>query len=366
MPLVEQTIIRKGDPRYDIIDHAAFASKNLYNAALYEMRQEFIFGHCWLCYETVYHRMKTHEAYRALPTKVAQQVMRLLDKNWKSYFEACKAYEEHPEQFQGHPKLPKYKDKQKGRNILIYTMQAISKTGLKRGVIAPSGLSVEIPTRQKHVDQVRIVNGRPLKSINQAYNKERARLSHDLMQMSAKWRTSHRLERLTAKRNRRVNHELHAASRHIVDLLVSEGIGTLIIGKNINWKQDANMGRRNNQNFVSIPHARFISMLTYKCELVGIAVIVTEESYTSKASFLDDDAIPIYGQCGSAGDAERAETPPVFSGKRVKRGLYRSASGKCFNADVNGSYNILRKVVPNAFGQGDSGCLVVHPIRLAV
>ena len=402
MQLVEQTVLRKGDPRYDIIDGAAFAAKNLYNAALYEVRQAFIFGHRYMGYTEVYHCMKTHEAYRALPAKVAQQVMRLLDKNWKSYFEACKAYKEHPEQFLGHPQLPKYKDKVKGRNILIYTLQALSKPALKRGMIVPSGLSIEIPTTHMMIDQVRIVprascyvveviyeqevlqeeqdptlyaaidiglnnlatltsnkvgfvprlvNGRPLKNVNQVYNKERARLISALMKEDARRRTSRRLEQLTAKRNRRVTHYLHTASRWIVNLLVAEGIGTLIIGKNVNWKQDANMGKRNNQNFVCIPHARFIEMFTYKCELVGIQVILTEESYTSKCSFLDNEPIGKHKQ---------------YLGKRVKRGLFSSADGHCYNADVNGSYNILRKVVPDAFAQGDSGCCVVHPMRLAI
>ena len=111
------------------------------------------------------------------------------------------------------------------------------------------------------------------------------------------------------------------------------------------------MGRRTNQNFVSIPHARFIEMLSYKCELVGIQVILTEESYTSKCSFLDHEPIGKHEQ---------------YLGKRVKRGLFRSADGHHYNADVNGSLNILRKVVPDAFGQRDSGCVVVHPVRLAV
>src|SRR5258708_39710143 len=115
------------------------------------------------------------------------------------------------------------------------------------------------------------------------------------------------------------------------------------------------MGKRTNQNFVSVPHARFVEMLTYKAELVGIQVIVTEESYTSKASFLDADPLPIY---------DPAQPTPAFSGRRVKRGLYRAADGRHINADANGAYNIIRKVAPEAFAQGSRGC-VVHPGRLA-
>ena len=114
------------------------------------------------------------------------------------------------------------------------------------------------------------------------------------------------------------------------------------------------MGRRNNQNFLSIPHARFIEMLTYKAELVGIQVLVTEESSTSTASFLDADPLPVYGTPGI----------PAFSGRRVKRGLYRAADGTPINADVNGAYTIIRTVAPEAFAQRSSGC-VVHPVRLA-
>jgi putative transposase len=127
-----------------------------------------------------------------------------------------------------------------------------------------------------------------------------------------------------------------------------EGIGTLVIGKNDGWKQEANMGKRNNQQFVQIPHARFIQMLSYKAELVGIQVILQEESHTSKCSFLDNE--PICHQ-------ER------YMGKRVKRGLFRSAAGRRINADVNGSLNIIRKAIPDSFGQGIEG-VAVRPVGI--
>jgi putative transposase len=398
MQLVEQHVIRKGDARYEIIDQSAFASKNLYNAANYLVRQAFIFEHRYLGYASVYHRLKHHEGYTALPRKVSNDVLRLLDKNWKSFFKACEAYRDHPEQFLGRPKLPKYKHKTDGRNILIYDIQALSKTALRKGVIAPSQLGITVPTNQTNVKQVRIVpksthyvlevvyeqapeqasvdpyvvagidlglnnlatltsnkagfvprivNGKPLKSINQCYNKRRATLQ---AQLPDKRHTSRQLEHITDNRNRRVKHILHAASRRLVDLLVQEGIGTLVIGYNPEWKQQVNMGKRNNQNFVSIPHARFIEMVTYKCQLVGIRVILTEESYTSKCSFLDNEPIG------------KHET---YLGKRVKRGLFRSADGHCYNADVNASLNIIRKVFPDAFGKGIAGA-AVHPRRLHV
>jgi putative transposase len=167
------------------------------------------------------------------------------------------------------------------------------------------------------------------------------------------------MEHITNMRNRRIDHYLHTVSRRIIDFLVKEGIGTVIVGKNPLWKQECNLGRKNNQNFVSIPHARFIDMLTYKAMLVGIQVAVREESYTSKASFLDLDPIPDY----QPNDGEEH----VFSGKRIGRRnrLYRTKDGRKISADVNGAYNILRKSRPDAFAKGVAG-YVVHPVRLAI
>ncbi len=323
--------------------------------------------------------MKSHEAYKALPAKVAQQVLRSLDKNWQSFFVAIKQWRVHPELFLGRPALPKYKDKQKGRNILIYTIQAVSKPALREGRIVPSGLPLVVNTQHANINQVRIVprldfyvvevvyereetqsnvnpalmasvdigvnnlaaltsnkvgfvprlvNGRPVKSINQYYNKRHAEHISKLMKMDARRRTSNRMERLTTKRTRRIDHYLHTTSKRIIDLLVAEGIGTLIIGKNPNWKQECEMRKKDTQHFVQIPHARFVDMLCYKAKLVGIQVILQEESYTSKASFLDSDPIPTYG---------KVESEPTFSGRRVKRGLYRASGKRFINADVNGS-----------------------------
>ena len=155
MQLVEQHIIARYDPRYAVIDAAAFASKNLYNAALYEIRQAFIHEGRYLSYYEMDKLMQPHETYKSLPAKVSQQVLLLLDKNWKSFFEARKAYEEDPSRFTGHPKLPKYKHKLEGRNILVYTIQAVSrgKNGLQRGLVKPSQLAITLKTKQQNVDQ---------------------------------------------------------------------------------------------------------------------------------------------------------------------------------------------------------------------
>ena len=412
MQLVEQHVIKRADPRFAVIDAAAFKSKNLYNAALYEIRQAFIHHGTYLNYEEMDKRMQSHEAYKALPAKVSQQILKLLDKNWTSFKEGLEAYKVDPSKFTGRPRLPKYKHKVEGRNILVYTIQAISRKGLKKGLVQPSMLPIEVKTKHKDIDQVRIVprkgyyivevvyekaakqapvnpafyagidlgidnlatvtsnkpafqavvvNGRPVKSINQFYNKRKAELQKQL----GKTGSTKRMERMTNKRNRRIDHYLHTASKRIIDLLVKEEIGTLCIGKNDGWKQEVEMGKRGNQNFVQIPHARFISMLTYKAELVGITVKLTEESYTSKASFLDRDPLPTYSP-------KRTEKP-TFSGKRVERGLYQASNGRYINADVNGAANIIRKVAPDAFGSEGvedgkrvATLLVVHPVRIVV
>jgi putative transposase len=199
----------------------------------------------------------------------------------------------------------------------------------------------------------RVVNGRPIKSINQGFNKRRAELQSKLNHPG----TSARLEQLTNKRNRRIQHYLHTASKRIIDLLAEEGMSTLVVGKNPFWKQEVEMGRRNNQHFVQLPHARFIDLLHYKAELAGIQVIEQEESYTSKASFLDLDEIPTY-------DPKRTEKPR-FSGNREYRGLYRARNGRRINADVNGSFNIGRKAFPNSERHGIEA-RAVAPVRLPV
>ncbi len=159
MQLVEQHIIPKTDPRFAAIDHAAFLSKNLYNAANYLVRQSFIFEHRYIPYPQLAKLMKRSLDYGALPRKVSQWVLRQLDHDWQSFFAASNAYQENPAAFTGRPKLPHYKHKTQGRNLLTltYTIQAISRTGLKRGRIKPSGLAVEVNTPQAHPQQVRIV-----------------------------------------------------------------------------------------------------------------------------------------------------------------------------------------------------------------
>ncbi|MEG4585479.1 transposase [Microcoleus sp. MOSTC5] len=414
MQLAERHIIKSTENRFVEIDGLAFKSKNLYNAANYIIRQSFVYGWGYINYNEMNHLMKSHQAYKELPAKVSQQILMILDKNWKSFFEAVKAYKREPTKFTGRPKLPKYKDKVKGRNILVYTIQAISRQQLKKGIIKLSGTNILIKTKieQEQICQVRLVpkcdcyvieviynacaersrsepestvdenqkeliasidlglnnlmaltsnqpgftplliNGRPLKSINQFYNKRKAQLQFQLKGLR---KTSSRIQRLTRCRNQKIDNYLHHASRDIINILRERKMGTLVIGKNVQWKNEINLGKQTNQNFVTVPHARLIEMLEYKAALVGIRVMVQEESYTSRSSFLNLDPIPVCGE----NDADRVK----FCGKRIKRGLYKTSSGRLINADVNGSYNILRKAVPNAFSDGIESC-VVQPRRV--
>ncbi len=404
MKLVERHIIQKNHRFYAEIDRLCFLSKNLYNYANYLVRQSFIFEKTYRNYHDIQKTLQNQPDYQAIPAKVSQQVLMIIERNWKSFKEANNAYKETPSKFKGRPRLPGYKHKIKGRNVVVYTKQAISKKQLKQGLINPSKTEIYLKTKvdTSKIKQVRLVpklnhyvieviyeadkrqyelednrcasidiglnnlatltfnqagikplliNGKPLKSINQYYNKVKS----GLQSLLGENQSSQKIKKLCNKREFKINDYLHKASRLIIDTLISEKIATLIIGHNTEWKQKINLGRRNNQNFVSIPYNKLIGMLSYKAEMVGIKVIITEESYTSKASFLDNDPLPIYQK-----DQKNQVT---FSGKRVKRGLYRTGKRKLINADVNGSLNIMRKAVPNAFGYGIEG-VVVHPVRV--
>jgi putative transposase len=407
MHLVEQHIINYNNSLFKELDNLCFLSKNLYNKSNYIVRQEFIktfkekeegkIEHVnWIRYYELQKQLQNNKDfdYYQLPTKVSQHVLKTLDKNWKSFFKSVKDFKTNSIKYKGKPKLPNYKHKTKGRNILIYTIQAISKKELKNNVIYLSGTNIKIKTKQKNIKQVRIVprnkeylieiiykkevndlklnknniagidlginnlcaitsnqnnikplliNGRPLKSINQYYNKKKSKL-----QSFAGDKSSNRLINLTNKRNKKVNNYLHNTSRYVINYLIRNNIGNLVIGKNKLWKTDCNIGKKNNQNFVNIPHAKLINMIEYKCFLVGINVFLTEESYTSKCSFIDNEELKHHDK---------------YQGRRKHRGLFFSKENIMINADCNGSGNMIRKAFPNAFADGIEG-VVVHPVRV--
>jgi putative transposase len=429
MKLVEKHIINYSNPLFKEIDFLCFKSKNLYNVSLYQIRQHFFETGKYISYQSLQKRFQNEKQsdYYALPTKVSQQIMMIIDRNFKSFFQLNEKHKENNSRSIGNPVLgntknnspkgapvskyrnnsghkpnvPRYKDKQSGRNILVYSVQSLYKSDLKKGRIKLSGTDIVIPAKidvwysqgKSNIKQVRIIhkatcyvieiiyekeieikevnknyiagidiglnnlatvtsnqinpfmiNGRPLKSINQYFNKKRALL---MSYIGTKGK-SKRLDKLVHKRNSKISDYLHKSSRLIINELINRKIGTLVIGNNKQWKNNIELGKRNNQNFVSIPHAEFINQLKYKAELSGIEVIITEESYTSKCSFLDNEEIKKHDN---------------YKGKRISRGLFRSENGNVINADVNGSGNIIKKAVPNAFADGIEA-IVVRPVRL--
>ena len=371
MILSERHIIKQSNSFYNELDNLCFLSKNLYNSALYVVRQFYFTNKKYFNWIKVNNQFvsEKQQDYYALPCKVSQQTLKMVDQNMKSFFNALKAKK-------SKAKLPKYLDKVKGRFVVTYTNQAISKKALQNGYIELSKTNIKIKTKVKNVKQVRIVpqnnfivvevlyevrsklhdnskemycgidfglnnlmtcsfqndspliiNGKPLKSINWRYNKEKSRLQSLL---DNRKKTSKRIQNIALKRNNRINDYLHKTTRIFVNYLVYKKINNVVIGYNKEWKQGINIGRVNNQNFVGIPYYKLLNMLTYKCEMEGISVIVTEESYTSKCSFLDDEDICKHTE---------------YAGKRIKRGLYKASDGRLINADVNGALNILKKVI---------------------
>ncbi len=399
MLLAERHIIKKGHRFWTEIDRLSWQSKNLYKSANYLIRQNWIYGQGYLTYNQMAYLMKEAEQYKALPAKVSQQVLRRLERNWKSFFAANSEFKKHPDKFIGRPKIPGYKDTKKGRNLLFYTIQAISKVARIKGVIKLSGTNIELTSQvANRIAKVRIIpkcdcyvieviyeekeqlltpneniaaidlgidnliavtsnkpdftplliNCIPLKSLNQFYNQRRAKLQSLL---KSNRQSRERIRRLIRCRNQKIDNYLHRASRYLVNLLVDQQIPTLVIGKNDGWKEKVNLGKVNNQKFVTVPHARLIDMIIYKCKLSGISVIIQEESYTLVSNFLNLYPLPVYGQITEK---------PVFSGKRIKRGLYRTVMGVLVQSDVLCSYNILRKAFPNAFNRYGIERCVVH------
>ena len=325
MYLTERHIIKNNKE----LDELCFKSKNLYNKALYLVRQHYFDTKEYLNFYKLsqFMRDSKDEDYYSLPTTdVSNNILMILDRNFKSFFALLK--KKKSGSYDKQVKLPKYLEKD-GRNIAVFIKRAVSKKSLKKGLIKLSTLSLEIPTKVTESDLVEvrilprnnhhvvevvykvedkenkidnkryasvdlgvnnlmtvssnvtkpfIINGKPLKSINQYWNKERARLQ-SLLKGNKK--TSKRIQSITLKRNNKVLDYLHKSSRKLVNFLVSNNISTLIVGYNEEWKENINLGKRNNQSFVNIPFYTLIKQLEYKCKLEGINFILTEESYTS-------------------------------------------------------------------------------------
>ena len=396
---VERHVVKKNDQNYEAIDHLCLMSKNLYNYANYLLRQAF-FNNKVLPkeFDVVKEFHDTHNYdYYNMCGNTNQQCIKLLYKNWKSFFKATKEYNKDPSKFLGKPKIPKYKDKKKGRNVVIFTysdsrikdgyLYVNSKSGIGRiktnvvkeqykqtRIVPQCGcyiieviyeiqqetlelntknyLSIDLGVNNlatcydSHDNISFIINGRIVKSINQYYNKKKA----VLMSYVGDRGTSNRLQKLSVDRNNKINNYMHNASRMIIDYCVYHNIGTIVIGHNDGWKQEVKTGKKNNQNFVSIPFNKLISQIQYKAENVGITCIVVEESYTSKV-----DHLALEEMCHH----------DKYIGKRNKRGLFKSSAGKALNADLNGAVGILRKVIDEShFHEIVNRGFVTNPIRV--
>ena len=386
----ETHIIKESHPIYRWIVEECSRSRNLYNRALYVYRQAFTGKHdnipefkdiikhdkfiASFALVNRLNELKDVDFCSMMKKNGAQQIVFQVDKTMKSWFAALKAYKKDSSKFRGRPRIPSYKKKD-DLNCLVYTdldarLQKDGTINLKRDIKLPihtnlssfqqirlvpkSGfIQVEIIYNKEindtNLDKTRaigidlglnnlmaitsnignisnLVNGRPLKSINQYYNKRKAHLMSLLEK--GKLKSSKQLRKLEMKRSCKIKDYLHKTSRRIVELMEQNNIGTCFIGYNKDWKQEVEMGKKNNQNFVSIPYSLLINMLRYKIEEKGGVLIELNESYTSKCSFLDNEEI-----C-------KHET---YKGKRIKRGLFLSGSNKTINADINGSLNILKR-----------------------
>jgi putative transposase len=364
-------------------------SKNLYNVAIYLIRQHFFTEKKFLRYESNYHACKDNENYQSLNTDIAQQTMKVADRSFRSFFNLIKKAQKGGYQF-SHICLPKYLPKDGYFSLIIPRIKVkdgkwklpmsrdFKKSYGEIEMAFPSNLDpqtikevrihprydgrffeaeyvYEVECEPISIDEAKamaidigldnlatcittdgasfIIDGKHLKSINHQYNKRIAYLSSIRQRQGIESYT--RLQcRLTIRRNNQIRDSINKAARCIINHCTLNRIGILVIGYNPDWKRSLNIGKKNNQNFVQIPHASLRFKLKYLCTRYGIQYIEQEESYTSKASFLDSDLIPVWS-------GESLEYP--FSGRRVCRGIYQTSNGTRINADCNGAANILRK-----------------------
>lgn len=401
MQLVYQFNIQENEA----IHNMCLASNNLYNQALYIIKKEFNANNKFLGFNQMDKIMKLtpnldgEVNYYNLKAQTAQQILRLLEKNWKSYFKSIKDWKKNSSKYKGMPKPPGFR-KSGDRHLIIFTNQNskikedklviskdiiisipeykgkdFTKFNQVRILPRPKGYKVEIVYTQDIInfdlDKSKyasidlglnnlatmistetnpvIFNGKIIKSYNQWYNKRKAKLCSIKDKMKIKSYTN-QLYKIEEDRECFINDYLHKVSKGIIQYCIENKIANLVIGHNNQWKDSIGLGKKTNQKFVNIPHSKLINYLKYKCEMVGINFIETEEAYTSKC---DHFAF------------EEMKHQENYLGKRVKRGLLQSSVGKLINADVNGALGILRKVV------GDSGIvqiinsgLLFNPVKI--
>ena len=390
MNLTEKEIIYSTDERFDLIKELCHLSKNLYNASLYDVRQYYFETKSYRTWQSqcpIFTKTKNTDYY-ALQSHVASEVIKQVGRQFIGFFRNKSNKKK---------RIPKYKDKN-GYNVITFNNLTISKQiefdedkQLYTYTLCKRSYNLKIQSTKSNIKMAKFVydeannlikcfkiyeveqpklkkdnsryfsidaglnnivsiynnigirpllyNGRPIKSINQYYNKTNAKLCSEL---PANIKSSKRLKQLSLKRANKIDYEMHKISTHIINEAIKNDISKIIIGNNVGWKNEINIGRKNNQNFVNVPHTKLFNQLLYKGLLNGIEVIFTEESYTSKASFFDKDELPIYGQ----NDNHK------FSGRRISRGLYKDSKGNLWNADLNGGGNIMRKISAKAAYKG--------------
>jgi putative transposase len=402
MKRTERHIITKFNDNYKTIDYLCFLSKNLYNYVNFLIREDYfknknleIKDRKYIDQFKVINLLtkENQSDYRALPSQCSQQIIINLFQNWKSFWKLLKT-----KNLKGKPKMPKFKHKTEGRNLLIFTNQnarlqkdgfikfhnltnlnpvktKVNKDSLKQARIIPRSscyvievvyekekeerdldssqyLSIDLGINNfatlvtNQDEKPLLVNGKTLKSINQYYNKKKAKL----MSFVGGEGISNRIKSLNLKRNNKVHDYMHKTSRFIINYCLIHKIKTIIIGYNEGWKDNINIGKSNNQKFTNIPYLKFLNQLKYKAEEVGILVIDIEESYTSKC-----DSLAL----------EKIQKKNLYLGKRIHRGLFKSSVGKLINADVNGSINIMRKVIDDEIVKSlvNRG-YVLQPVRI--
>ena len=411
---VKQQIKHLSKEDYKSIKELCHIAKNLTNEAIYNVRQYYFTEDKFLKYEKNYTLLKSSPNYKELNSNMAQQILKEVDGSFKSFFGLIKLAKQGKYSFKD-CKLPHYLPKDgyttlvigfvrlNGNKLILpfsnnfkkthkvveitiplvlldkkvkeirilpktnaryFEIQYIYETEcIQRNLNTQNALALDLGvnnlvTAVSSTGKSFIVDGRRLKSINQWFNKENARLQSIKDKQHFGKKPTNRQKAIARDCKNKVNDYMNKAARMIIDYCINNDIGTLIAGYNVTFQRNSHIGKQNNQNFVNIPYGRLRDKLAYMCELNGITYVEQEESYTSKASFWDKDNIPVYNN----------DNPKEyeFSGNRVHRGLYETANGKTFNADINGALNIMRKssvVDMNIlYGRGE----VDTPIRIRI
>ena len=388
---IKQQVKHLSKEEYRTIRELCHVAKNLTNEAIYNVRQYYFTEGEFLKYEKNYTLLKTSSNYKALNSNMAQQILKEVDGSFKSFFGLLKLAKQGKYAFKD-CKLPYYLPKDgyatlvigfvrlNGNKLVLPFSNSFKKTHKTIEITIPPVLLDKkvkeiriIPKSNARFFEIQyiykaeciqrnlntnnalaldlginnlvtavssngksfIIDGRRLKSINQWFNKENARLQSIKDKQHFGRKSTNRQKMIARNRNNNVNDYMNKTACKVIDYCIANDIGTLIVGYNETFQRNSNIGKRNNQNFVNIPYGQLRNKLEYLCELNNIIFVKQEESYTSKASFWDKDEMPVYN----------ADNPAEyqFRGTRVHRGLYKTANGKTFNADINGALNIMRK-----------------------